>query len=53
MENAGDATTADIVALMAEGRRRVHEAFGVVLEPEVQILGDVEWPDGWDLEPED
>jgi UDP-N-acetylenolpyruvoylglucosamine reductase len=52
VENAGGATTADILALMAEGRRRVHEASGVVLEPEVQILGDVEWPDGWDLEPE-
>jgi UDP-N-acetylmuramate dehydrogenase len=49
VENAGEATTADILALMAEGRRRVHEAFGLVLEPEVQILGEVEWPDGWDL----
>ena len=27
---------------MAEGRRRVHERFGVELEPEVQILGEVE-----------
>jgi UDP-N-acetylenolpyruvoylglucosamine reductase len=51
VENAGGATTADILALMAEGRRRVHDAFGVVLEPEVQILGQVDWPDGWDLEP--
>ncbi len=51
VENAGDATTADILALMAEGRRRVHETFGVVLEPEVQILGEFEWPHGWDLEP--
>jgi UDP-N-acetylenolpyruvoylglucosamine reductase len=49
VENADGATTADILALMAEGRRRVHEAFGVVLEPEVQILGDVDWPDGWTL----
>jgi UDP-N-acetylmuramate dehydrogenase len=49
VENAGDATTADILALMAEGRRRVHERFGVVLEPEVQVLGSAEWPDGWDL----
>jgi UDP-N-acetylenolpyruvoylglucosamine reductase len=53
VENAGGATTADIVALMAEGRRRVHEQVGVVLEPEVQVLGDVDWPDGWDLEAED
>ena len=27
--------------LMAAGRRRVHERFGVELEPEVQVLGDV------------
>ena len=32
---------------MAEGRRRVHERFGVELEPEVQILGDVSWPGDW------
>jgi UDP-N-acetylmuramate dehydrogenase len=44
VENLGEATTADVVALMAEGRRRVAERFGVVLEPEVQVLGDVEWP---------
>ena len=49
VENAGGATTADILALMAEGRRRVHDAFGVTLEPEVQVLGEVEWPD-WELE---
>jgi UDP-N-acetylenolpyruvoylglucosamine reductase len=42
VENMGDATTADVVALMAEGRRRVREQFGVVLEPEVQLLGDVD-----------
>ncbi|TMK74386.1 MAG: UDP-N-acetylmuramate dehydrogenase [Actinobacteria bacterium] len=50
VENAGDATTADVLALMADGRRRVHERFGVVLEPEVQLLGDVSWPDGWELD---
>lgn len=49
VENAGEATTADILGLMAEGRRRVHEAFGVTLEPEVQVLGEVEWT-GWELE---
>jgi UDP-N-acetylenolpyruvoylglucosamine reductase len=49
VENAGEATTADILALMAAGRRRVHERFGVVLEPEVQVLGEVEWPEGWAL----
>jgi UDP-N-acetylmuramate dehydrogenase len=42
VENLGEATTADVVALMAEGRRRVHERFGVALEPEVQLLGDVD-----------
>jgi UDP-N-acetylenolpyruvoylglucosamine reductase len=50
VENADGATTADVLALMAEGRRRVHERFGVVLEPEVQILGQVNWPAGWALE---
>jgi UDP-N-acetylenolpyruvoylglucosamine reductase len=49
VENDRDATTADVLELMAEGRRRVHARFGVDLEPEVQILGEVEWPDGWDL----
>jgi UDP-N-acetylenolpyruvoylglucosamine reductase len=49
VENDRDATTADVLALMAEGRRRVHERFGVELEPEVQILGEVSWPDGWQL----
>jgi UDP-N-acetylenolpyruvoylglucosamine reductase len=49
VENAGGATTADIVALMAEGRRRVQARFGITLEPEVQVLGEIEWPDSWDL----
>jgi UDP-N-acetylmuramate dehydrogenase len=40
VENMGDATTADVLALMAEGRRRVRERFGVELEAEVQLLGD-------------
>lgn len=47
--NHGDATTADVLALMAEGRRRVHARFGVALEPEVQTLGDVRWPATWEL----
>ena len=42
VENMGEATTADVIALMVEGRRRVRERFGVELEPEVQFLGDVE-----------
>jgi len=49
VENMGRATTADVLELMAEGRRRVHERFGVVLEPEVQVLGEVRWPAGWEL----
>ena len=44
VENTGEATTADVLALMAEGRRRVKEKFGVELELEVQVLGDVEVP---------
>ncbi len=47
VENMGEATTADVLALMAEGRRRVKERFGVELEPEVQVLGDVQVP-GWE-----
>jgi UDP-N-acetylenolpyruvoylglucosamine reductase len=42
VENTGEATTADVIALMAEGKRRVRERFGVELEPEVQFLGDVD-----------
>ncbi|HKI66499.1 MAG TPA: UDP-N-acetylmuramate dehydrogenase [Solirubrobacterales bacterium] len=49
VENAGEATTADMLGLMAAGRRRVHERFGVVLEPEVQTLGKVRWPEDWEL----
>ena len=49
VENPGEASTADVLALMAEGRRRVHERFGVVLEPEVQTLGPVAWPPEWEL----
>ena len=44
IENAGGATTADCIALMAEARRRVHEQFGIELEHEVQFLGPLELP---------
>ena len=37
--NAGGATYADVTALIAEVQRRVFERFGVMLEPEVRILG--------------
>jgi UDP-N-acetylenolpyruvoylglucosamine reductase len=49
VENHGHATTADVVALMAEGRSRVRERFGIELEPEVQSLGPVEFPPDWGL----
>ena len=44
IENTGAATTADVVAVMAEGRRRVEERFEIALEPEVKTLGDVRFP---------
>lgn len=50
VENTGGATTADILEVMGEARRRVHEQFGVTLEPEVQVLGEVSWPEQWQLE---
>jgi UDP-N-acetylenolpyruvoylglucosamine reductase len=49
VENRGEASTEDVLELMAEGRRRVHERFGIELEPEVQVLGEVRWPGGWEL----
>jgi UDP-N-acetylenolpyruvoylglucosamine reductase len=50
VENAGEATTADVLAVMAAARRLVHERFGVALEPEVQVLGEVSWPAEWRLD---
>lgn len=47
VENFGEATTADVIAVMAEGRRRVKEYCGVELEPEVQQLGPVGIPSEW------
>ncbi len=47
IENFGDATTADVIALMGEGRRRVEKRFGVELEAEVQALGPVAVPREW------
>ncbi len=44
VENLGDATTADIVALMAMARDLVLERHGVALEREVQVLGAVSFP---------
>jgi UDP-N-acetylmuramate dehydrogenase len=42
IENAGDATSADCLALMSEARRRAREEFGVELEREVVLLGGLE-----------
>ncbi len=44
VENLGEATTADVVALMAAGRSLVAARFGVELEAEVQTLGPVRFP---------
>ena len=41
IENAGGATSADALALMAEARRRAREQFGVALEHEVELLGQI------------
>jgi UDP-N-acetylmuramate dehydrogenase len=41
IENAGDASTEDALALMREARRRAREQFGVDLRHEVQLLGDI------------
>jgi UDP-N-acetylmuramate dehydrogenase len=44
IENAGGAASADALALIAEARRRALGQFGVRLEPEVQLLGELEIP---------
>jgi UDP-N-acetylmuramate dehydrogenase len=41
IENADGARSADALALMAEARRRAREQFGVELEHEVELLGDL------------
>ena len=41
IENAGGATAADAIALMVEARRRASETFGVTLEHEVVLLGEL------------
>jgi UDP-N-acetylmuramate dehydrogenase len=44
IENVDSATSADVVALMTEARRRAKEQFGVELHHEVQTLGDITIP---------
>ena len=45
IENAGGATARDAIGLMAEARRRALAQFGVVLEREVEFLGEIELPE--------
>jgi len=44
IENAGEARSADALALMVEARRRAHEEYGVELRHEVELLGGLELP---------
>jgi UDP-N-acetylmuramate dehydrogenase len=44
IENTGGARSADVVALMAEARRRAADRYGVRLEHEVQLLGPIAIP---------
>ena len=41
IENVGGATSADVAALIGEGRRRVREQHGIELEHEVELLGAI------------
>ena len=45
IENAGDATSADCLALMQEARRRVRVEYGVELQHEVVLVGGLSLPD--------
>lgn len=38
--NRGSARASDVLELMRQIRERVHEAYGVTLEPEIRILGE-------------
>jgi UDP-N-acetylmuramate dehydrogenase len=49
IENVGGASAFDALALMAEGRRRALERFGVVLEREVELLGGLDLPPAGEL----
>ena len=44
MVNRGAATCADVMALAQQVRQTVLEQTGFVLDPEVQLVGKVEWP---------
>src|SRR5262249_3920253 len=45
IENTGGARSADVAALISEGRRRAREQFGVELEHEVELLGPISLPE--------
>ena len=45
--NLGDASAADVIALIVEARKRVLDQFGVELELEVELRG--EWGTGTPL----
>ena len=47
VENHGDASTAEVIELMIEGRERVRAQLGIELEPEVQLLGPISFPADW------
>ncbi len=49
IENTGGAAAKDALALMAEARRRALDEFGVVLEREVELVGDLELPPAGEL----
>ena len=49
IENADGARSEDAIALMAEARRRAREQFGVVLEHEVQFVGNLDLPRAGEL----
>jgi UDP-N-acetylmuramate dehydrogenase len=44
IENANGACSGDAIALMVEARRRALDEFGIELEHEVQLLGDLVLP---------
>jgi len=44
IENTGEATASDALALMSEARRRALDEYGVVLEHEVELVGGLELP---------
>ncbi len=51
IENVGGARSADVLALIGEARRRALDRFGVVLEPEVELLGAIAIPPLEDARP--